>query len=350
MKRTVAILLIFALMLALSSCWSSCSDAESEKQKIEDKPIESAPGKKIDFKKIFDLITGEKRNIDEWDLITGTELEDVTLKPGTGKWTEPGKKPKPDSVYTISDEVIEDNSYVTLSVVKAYTDESGNFRLKMLCKNKTADPIIAFCYNPSVNGYMIYPEWYSETEANSSSESEMVFYADKLKEAGITVVEEANIFIDVYSLGDSGGKSYVSGYYTVYPTGLDAKTVTYPSKPHADKGVVIDDNANFKFVIEGVDEDGELGYTLKLYIENYKPTLDLYFCWYNESVNGISMDSYWGQVVTSEKRAVCDAPFMREDFDKNGITKVNEIEFTLRIVNNNNWDEVFYEKVFKYNP
>ena len=48
-------------------------------------------------------------------------------------------------------------------------------------------------------------------------------YADKLKEAGITVVEEANIFIDVYSLGDSGGKSYVSRYYTVYPTDLDAK-------------------------------------------------------------------------------------------------------------------------------
>jgi hypothetical protein len=350
MKRIVAILLIFALMLALSSCWSSCSDAESGNQKAPEKSAGAAPGKKIDFKKIFDLITGEKRNIDEWDLITGTDLEDITLKPGTEKWTEPDKKPKPGSIYTISDVVIVDNSYVTLSVVEAYADGSGNFKLKIRCKNKTGGTVGVYSEDAAINGYMIMPEWYSEVEPNQEADSEMVFTADKLKQAGITVVEEVEFLVNAYPTDFS--TTYVYEKFRVYPTGLDAGSVTYPGIAHVDKGKVFVDNADLKFAIEGVDENGEHGYTLKVYVENRNPGVDVY-CYFEDSViiNCMSdVNCYWGQTLFGGRRAVCDAPFLREDFDKEGVTVIYDMTFILKVVDSDDWTKVLQETIFMFKP
>ncbi|NMA06721.1 MAG: hypothetical protein GX928_03260 [Ruminococcaceae bacterium] len=321
MKRISAILLVAAMILALSSCGLFRRD----KQAVPDASEEI-----------------EKEE-------TGSDAESVG-KEEIGPDEEQPSKSKSDSIYTISNKIIVDNEYVTLAVTEAYTEKNGDFKLKMLCKNKTDDPISAYCENASINGYMIYADWYSEARVNSSDESEMVFYAADLKKAGITLVEDVELFIFAYSYGDEGEKSCIFDYYSIYPTGLHAGSVTYPDKTRPKQGVLVVNTGDFKFCIERINEKGELGYTLQVYIENNLPGTDIYVIWEDESVNGFKMDSYWGQVVLAGKRAVCDAPFLHNDFDKNGIKKVDEIEFKLKAVNFDDWDDVIYEGAFIYNP
>ena len=110
------------------------------------------------------------------------------------------------------------------------------------------------------------------------------------------------------------------------------------------------DNDQVTVTISDVEEKGFWGYTLKVFLEN-KTDKQLMFTTDAVSVNGFMCDPFWATSVAAGKKANENISFSESDFEKNNIKSVEEIVFTLRIYDSNNWlaDDVL-EETFTIKP
>ena len=114
--------------------------------------------------------------------------------------------------------------------------------------------------------------------------------------------------------------------------------------------IVLADNENLTFKITGVENDPIWGYTLKVFLEN-KTGQDLMFSLNDVSVNGFMCDPYWAHEVAAGKKSNTTISWLESDFAENGIETVDEISFTLRVYDSNDWmaDDIL-NKTFTVNP
>ena len=69
------------------------------------------------------------------------------------------------------------------------------------------------------------------------------------------------------------------------------------------------------------------------------------------SVNGFMCDPFWATSVAAGKKANESISFSENDLEKNNIESVEEIVFTLRIYDSNNWlAEDVLEETFTIKP
>ena len=114
--------------------------------------------------------------------------------------------------------------------------------------------------------------------------------------------------------------------------------------------IVLADDENCTVKITAMGEDSFWGYSLKVFLEN-KTDLELMYTVDNVSVNGFMCDPFWATTVAAGKKANDEISFMDSDFEKNGITDVEEITFTLRVYDSNDWlADNFVEETFTINP
>ncbi|MBQ2968600.1 MAG: hypothetical protein IJE10_10845 [Clostridia bacterium] len=118
------------------------------------------------------------------------------------------------------------------------------------------------------------------------------------------------------------------------------------SKGMVEKIFVDDENCIFK--ITDIEEDNLWGYTLKAELEN-KTDKNLMFTMKNVSVNGYMCDPFWAETVQSGKKAKSDISFFDTEFEELGIEKVEEIEFTLSVYDEDDWmSPKFVEETFVF--
>ena len=124
------------------------------------------------------------------------------------------------------------------------------------------------------------------------------------------------------------------------------QATTPPTTEPAFQDIVLADTEDVTVKITGVDENGLLGCTLNVYLEN-KTDLELMFSVENVSVNGYMVDPFWADSVDAGKKANETMTFLKSDFEKNGIQKVEEITLTLRAYDNNDWmaEDIFKDTV-----
>lgn len=110
--------------------------------------------------------------------------------------------------------------------------------------------------------------------------------------------------------------------------------------------IVLTEDENVTVKITGIEENGILGYTLKVFLEN-KTDLELMFTVENVSVNGFMIDPFWADTVDGGKKANEEISFLKSDFEKNGISSVEQIQLTLRVYDNDDWlaDDIFNETI-----
>lgn len=124
---------------------------------------------------------------------------------------------------------------------------------------------------------------------------------------------------------------------------------TEPDAPAFTEAVLVDSEA-CTVKVTAVNEDSLFGYTLKVYLEN-KTELDLMFSIDAVSVNGVMCDPFWAASVSAGKKANEEIRFSNSELEKNGITEVTDIEFILRVYDNNDWTaEHLVEDVFHIYP
>ena len=108
--------------------------------------------------------------------------------------------------------------------------------------------------------------------------------------------------------------------------------------------------APLTFTITGIEEDALMGYTLKVFLEN-KTEKELMFTLEDTSVNGFMCDPFWAETVAAGKKSNTTISWFETDFQDNGIETVEDITFTLRVYDNDDWmaDDILKE-VFTVNP
>ena len=253
--------------------------------------------------------------------------------------------------YTISDEIIVDNDYCVFKIIAARDDRIWGFTLDIYCENKTADKALRFSIDDvSINGYMADPLWGKEVAAGKKTNSEINFGSSALKDNGITSPDAITFTLRVYDSENWLADNFVKDTFTVYPTGLTADQIEIPARRTSEKEQVVIDNDKCTFVILGTKNDSIWGYTVQGYIEN-KTDKTVMCSWDDVSVNGYMIDPYWAKTLASGKRAYVDISFSKSGFEENKITAVEEIEYTLRVYDSNNWmaDDLVHE-VYRYKP
>ena len=114
--------------------------------------------------------------------------------------------------------------------------------------------------------------------------------------------------------------------------------------------VVFVDDENCTFKITGVNADSMWGYTLDVNLDN-KSDKNLMFAAEDVSVNGYMCDPFWATTVQAGKKAKSEINFFKENLTELGIEDVEEIEFTLRVYDE---DDIFaaelVNETFTFNP
>lgn len=133
-----------------------------------------------------------------------------------------------------------------------------------------------------------------------------------------------------------------------------APTTTIPAttKPEAPtfKEIVLADNADVTVKITSIEEDAIFGYTLKVFLEN-KTDKELMFTVDDVSVNGFMCDPFWAQSVAAGKKSNSSLSWLSSSFEENGIELVEEISFTLRVYDSDDFlAEYVFEKTFTIHP
>jgi len=252
--------------------------------------------------------------------------------------------------YSLTSAVIIDDENCSFTITSV--EESGfwGFSLKVLCENK-ADIDLMFSWdNVSVNSYMADPFWATEVAAGKKSNTEISFSDSTLERCNIESIDEIVFTLIIYDSNDWLADRLISEEFVIYPTGLDANSIIYPTrKPTATEQIVID-NESCTFIIESENTDSLWGYTLICYLENKTPE-PLMYSWDNVSVNGFMVDPYWATSVQPGKRCYSDISFSNSKFEENGISSVEEIEFKLRIYDSDSWSAPdVVNEVFSYSP
>lgn len=125
----------------------------------------------------------------------------------------------------------------------------------------------------------------------------------------------------------------------------EATTVeTTEATTAAFESIVLVDNEDITFSITGIEEDGLMGYTLKVFLEN-KTDRELMFTLEDTSVNGFMCDPFWAETVVAGKKSNTTISWFESDFQENGIESVEDITFTLRVYDNDDWmaDDILKE-------
>lgn len=335
MKKILAILLVVAVVFALSACGNSkktkpsVSEIESEVEfDDEDMILEDSDEDEVEF--------------DDGDIILDDSDEDEDGR-------EPSK-PKAEGEYTISNEVLADNEHLTVTAVEAFENDSGDFILKILIENKSDKNIyITNSGDMTYNGYMVDSWWNAHVAPGNKAITEMPAYSDELERIDAGVAEELTFELIAYNPDDYEEEHYIDDYFVVYPTGLDAASVTYPDRASAPGETVIVDNEDLKFTIESANKDDYWGYLLDLYVEN-RTEATIYLTWADLSVNGFEVVPNWKDTVLSGKRKLSSVSISNGHLEANGITDVKEIEFKLVVRNLHDYDEIYLNETFTFNP
>ena len=295
----------------------------------------------------------------------------------------------PNVEYSLKETVVADNDYYTLTALGAEADEADKCIVEFQFTNKTSYDMALDI--SSMNTYInrcaaSYADWEDEgdicyADADSSyakmneaagiedgyvlglgaaaGESGTAKYAFSLPD-GTSVAEEI-IFVPElvpqHSSEDPGQQAATNPIpyeqlsamnpeqeCTIYPTGLSADTVDFPSYEPAEGEQVVADNENFTYIIRGLegDDDGSM-YTLHTYMEN-KSEEPLSTSWEDVSVNGYtSEDMTLGDYIhdlPAGRRIFSDVVFFPNAEKTYGLAEgeyPEELSFTLEILH---WVEV----------
>ena len=250
------------------------------------------------------------------------------------------------TAYTLGETVIADNEGFSFTITGIDPDGTWGFTVEALLENKSDKTLMFSWEDVSVMGYMVDPFWAEEVAAGKKANCKISFSNSSLEDCGIDAVDEIVFKLHVYDSDDWMADALCDEFYTIYPTGLDADSVIYPERVSVEGETTIVDNEYCTFIIEKAYRDDIWGYTLRCFVEN-KTEHTIMFSWDDVSVNGFMADPFWANSVAAGKCEYVGISFSDSEFEENGIEEVSDIEFTLRLSNDDTWSDIFSE-VFIY--
>lgn len=233
----------------------------------------------------------------------------------------------------ITDYVVLDNEYVTFTIKSGYSDLFG-YNLKVTLENKT-DKNLNFTWADTViDGYSCDPFFYSTVAAGKKANDEINFYSEDLKEAGVSAPSVLTFTLHVFDDDDWSADYLVDERFTVYPFG-EAAAKEPKDIPAEDAQKVLYEDSNIRVYMLDAYTDS-YGFNVSLYLVNYTDST-LMFSINNASVNGFMVEPFWSDSVPASARDISTVTWYKSDLEENDIATVEDVEFTLRVYNYDDW-------------
>ncbi len=268
--------------------------------------------------------------------------------PSCGEKTVPdandGANPSQNEI-SFTEAVVVDNAECLIKITGIDPENMWGFTLKALLENKSADKTYMFSVeSASINGIQCDPLFATEVTAGKKANEEIIFFDDQLKENGVGDYTDIELTFDVYDSNNWGADAVAKETIHIYPYGED-KATQYVRKSQASDNILID-NEYATVIVTGYEEDGLWGYTVNLFLLN-KTDKNVTFSVNDAAINGFMADPFFATSVNAGKCAFDSISWSDTTLEENSITEIEEIEFTLRVYDNNDWlsDDIINEAI-----
>lgn len=290
MKKLIALLLTLMLMFSLAAC-------------------------------------GEEKTSDADDAQTPTQSQGEADK-NNPEESKPEEDATNKNEVDFSEIVVIDHEKCLIKITGIEDDPVWGYSVNVYMENKSADQSYMFSVDEAaINGVQCTTFFAAEVAAGKKANESVVFMED-LKEYGIGDYSDIELSFSVSDSEDWMADPVAKETVHVYPYGED-KAVQFVREPK-DTDKVLVDNEYVTAIVTGYEDDEIWGYTVQLFLIN-KTDKDLMFSVDDAAVNGFMADPIFAEEVFSGKCAFSSMSWSDTDLAENNITKIEEIEFKLRV-------------------
>lgn len=264
--------------------------------------------------------------------------------------SEPEQKPSaPQKELTFTETVVVDNENCAITLTNQKLDNIWGYTLTVQLENKSADQTYMFSVDSaSINGVQMDPFFATEVAPGKKANKEITFYNEHLEENNITEYTDVELSFRAYDSNDWSADDVAYETVHVYPYGEENATLFTREAQPTDQVLV--DNDAVTIIATGYEKDDITGYTVDLFLLN-KIDKDMLVGIEDASVNGFMADPFYAASVRAGKCAFGSVTWANSTLEENGISEVENLEFTIRAFNENDWSEDdFVNELITLNP
>ena len=224
-----------------------------------------------------------------------------------------------------------------------YEDGWMDPEIKILVENDSSKNVLVTSASVSANGYMMpSAALYAEVAAGKKANETLTIMSSELDQSGIEMLAELQFYLQIQD---------PETWETI--TTSDLLTLTTSAAPYEqpvdDSGDVLYDSDGIRIICKGLKQDIIWDGTVVFYMENNSgKEISIYA--ENVSVNGFMQDvGLWSDLRPSTK--IIDGMSMIDlsDLEIENIDQIENIEFNLRIVDANTWEDIVTTDVLTLN-
>lgn len=240
--------------------------------------------------------------------------------------------PAESALIEVENFALVDNDICTFEIKSFDAGDAPSFAMNVFILNKTSEALDFSIEDAALNGYMCDPYWTETLEPGESREITVSWYGTILKQNGISTVELVEFtFI---AKNASSEESFVTETIRAFPLGGSIDTLALDEHSEAPGEIVLADSDEFFFSITGFDLESAFEYALGAYIEN-RSDMNYFITIDKVLVNGQPCDPYWALTIPAGHRSHALISWL--DFGPYSISVVEELEFTIKVYDADNW-------------
>lgn len=222
-----------------------------------------------------------------------------------------------------------DNEECTIKITGIDSENLWGYTLKSYLENKSPDKTYMFSItNAAINGVKCDPLFATEVAAGKKSNNDISFNAEN----DIGEFTDIEISFRVYDSNDWLADAVAEETIHIYPLGEDNATKYVRESQSTDNTII--DNEYVTVIVTGYENDPIWGYTVNLFLVN-KTDKEIMFSVNDASVNGYMADPFYATTVAPDKCAFSSMAWSDSTLEENGISEIEEIEFSFSAHDNN---------------
>ena len=243
---------------------------------------------------------------------------------------------------TVAETVLYEVDGVKVTVT-GYEDGWMGPEIKILVENDSSKNVLITSASVSANGYMMpSAALYAEVAAGKKANETLTIMYSELDQSGIEVLAELQFYLQIQD---------PETWETITTTDLLTLTTSVVpyEQPVDDSGDVLYDSDGIRIICKGLKQDIIWDGTVVFYMENNSgKEISIYA--ENVSVNGFMQDvGLWSDLRPNTKLIDGMSMIDLSDLEIENIDQIENIEFNLRIVDANTWEDIVTTDVLTLN-
>lgn len=230
--------------------------------------------------------------------------------------------------FTIDEQVLWEIDGLKITATGINEDSIFGTQIKVQAENNSDKDIGIGTDAVIVNDYMINDLTSIQVTAGNKANDEITLFSSELNAAGIESIGKVELYMHTYDPNTFQTISE-SGCITIETSDID--------KIDAEnniEGTVLFEQDGVKIVGQYVDENSFWGSAVLLYVENNSDQNIIVQC-DDVAVNGFMVSALMSDNVYAGKKCLTDITLLGSDLEENGITEIETIETSFKILDEN---------------